>query len=174
MIAYRRIERSDPLYAQSVDLRQRVLLDPIGYTMAMLEDEFPGAEERLEHFVGVAPHPSGERVVGIVCLYPDYPEKGVGKLMQMAVDPQRQREGVGRALVVALERRAFGTLGLRELFCHSRFDAVGFYEALGWVIDGAEFMEAGVRHFRMVFQGADARAEATNPPDDEDTPPHGV
>ena len=153
MIRYQRVERDSPLYDQSVDLRTRVLLDPIGYDMAMLEAEIPGAEQRCEHFVAIADHPTGERVVGIVCLLASYPEAGVGKLMQMAVDPQRQREGIGRRLVVELEKRAFGGLGLDSLFCHSRFDAVGFYENLGWSVVSDMFMEAGVEHYKMVFEG---------------------
>lgn len=153
MIQYQRVQRDNPLYQQSVDLRRRVLLEPIGYTMEMLEKEIPGAEAQLEHFVATVDHPNGERVIGIVCLLANYPDQGVGKLMQMAVDPQRQREGIGRRLVVELERRAFGVLGLASLFCHSRFDAVPFYETLGWQVVGDEFIEAGVRHFKMVFEG---------------------
>ena len=156
-IRYQRVSRESPLYKGSVDLRMRVLLEPIGYDMAMLEAEIPGAEEKLEHFVATIDHPQGERVVGIVCLLADYPEKGVGKLMQMAVDPQRQREGIGRALVVELEKRAFGSLGLDSLFCHSRFDAVEFYKRLGWEVVSEMFMEAGVEHYKMVLKG-EARA----------------
>lgn len=151
MIRYQRVTRDNPLYQQAVDLRISVLLEPIGYTMEMLEAEIPGAEATLEHFVATVDHPQGERVVGIVCLLADYPEKGTGKLMQMAVDPQRQREGIGRALVVELERRAFGLLGLERLFCHSRFDAVEFYRRLGWDVTSDMFMEAGVQHYKMEF-----------------------
>ncbi len=157
-ITYQRVDRDNPLYQQAVDLRIRVLLEPIGYTMDMLKAEIPGAEEKLEHFVATVAHPTGQRVIGIVCLLPNYPEPRVGKLMQMAVDPQRQREGIGRALVVELERRAFGVLGLSSLFCHSRFDAVDFYRSLGWDVVGEMFMEAGVRHYKMVFDGVSADA----------------
>jgi predicted GNAT family N-acyltransferase len=144
-----------PLYPQEVDLRERVLLEPIGYTMAKFAADFP-FEDRFEHFVAVIEHPKGKRVVGCVCLLPNHPEPGVGKLMQMAVDPQRQGEGIGRELVAHLERRAFGELGLRELYCHSREDACGFYRQMGWTIAGERFMEAGVPHFKMVFKPDEA------------------
>ena len=155
-ITYQRIDRESPLYEQAVDLRMRVLLEPIGYTMEMLEAEIPGAEAKLEHFVATVDHPKGRRVIGIVCLLADYPKEGLGKLMQMAVDPQRQREGIGRALVVELERRAFGVLNLESLFCHSRFDAVEFYRSLGWDVVSDMFIEAGVEHYKMVFDGVPA------------------
>ena len=147
-----RIDRGHSLYPQEVELRERELLDPIGLDMAGLEKLFPGFEDRFEHFVAVIRHPKGERVVGVVCLLPDFPEKGVGKLMQMVVDQQRRREGIGRALLVEFERRAVGELGLEELFCHARDDARGFYERLGWHAEGEPFDEAGVPHYRMVFR----------------------
>ena len=145
-----RITRDHPLYKQELDLRERVLLAPIGYTMERFLTEF-GVEDRFEHFVAVIDHPKGERVVGCVCLLPGYPSEGIGKLMQMAVDPQRQGEGIGQGLVASLEKRAFGELKLRELFCHSRDTAEGFYSRMGWTVSGERFMEAGVAHYKMVF-----------------------
>jgi N-acetylglutamate synthase-like GNAT family acetyltransferase len=144
------IGRDHPLYAGEVELRERVLLKPIGIDIAWMEKSFPGAEERADHFVAVADHPAGERVIGCVLLVPE--GDGVGKLMQMAVDPQRQREGVGKRLVTALERRAFGDRGLTKLYCHARADAADFYGGLGWEIVGEGFEEAGVPHYRMEFE----------------------
>ncbi len=147
-----RIDRGHPLYEQEVELRERELLGPIGIDMAELERLFPGFEDRFEHFVAVIRHPKGERVVGVVCLLPDFPDEGMGKLMQMVVDRQRRNEGLGRQLLVEFERRAVGELGLTELFCHAREDARGFYERLGWKAEGEPFDEAGIPHYRMVFR----------------------
>ena len=152
MVQIRRISLSDPLYPQSVALRETVLLQPIGLDIEKFKALFPGAEERFEHFVAVFNHPSGPRVIGTALLLPDYPDKGVGKLMQMAVDLQRQGEGIGTRLVVAIERRAFGELGLREIFCHARDTAYGFYHSLGWDFESDTFTEAGVPHRRMIFR----------------------
>jgi hypothetical protein len=152
MVKIRRITMGDPLYRQEVLLREAVLLGPIGYDMERFRREFTGVEEKFEHFVAVFDHPAGERVIGCAALLANYPSNGVGKLMQMAVDPQRQGEGIGTRLVVAVERRAFGELRLRELFCHARDEAYGFYENLGWEYDSEVFQEAGVPHRRMVFR----------------------
>lgn len=159
MIRIRRIDRSHPLYQQALELRSRVLLEPIGITHEHLAKMFPGFEERFEHFVAFVEHPKGPRVVGVVCLLPGFPELGSAKLMQMAVDPQRQREGIGRKLVVELEKRAFGELGIRRLFCHARADAAPFYAQLGWAPEGEPFDEAGIPHFLMAISAA--RPEAT-------------
>ena len=152
MTRIRRITMDDPLYAQECALREDVLLRPIGYDMARFRQGFPGIEERLEHFVAVVNHHGGERVVGCAALLPDDPSPGSGRLTQMAVDLQRQGEGIGRRLVVAVESRAFGELGLRELHCHSLVTAMGFYEALGWEPDSEVFTEAGQPHRRMALR----------------------
>lgn len=152
MISIRRITHDDPLYPQQCALRESVLLNPIGLDMAKFKAMFPGVEERFEHFVAVFDHPAGPRVIGTASLLPDYPEAGTGKLMQMAVDLQRQGEGLGTRLVVAVEQRAFGELGLRELFCHARDTAFGFYRSLGWEFDSEVFMEADIPHRRMIFR----------------------
>lgn len=151
MIDILRITMDHPLYPQECALREEVLLRPIGYDMDRFRAEF-GVEERFEHFVAVFDHPGGARIVGTACLLPDHPTPGVGKLMQMAVDLQRQGEGIGRRLVVAIEQRAFGELRLTELFCHARDTAYGFYQSLGWEFDSDVFREAGVDHRRMVFR----------------------
>ncbi len=158
MIRVRRITTVDPLYEQECALRDAVLLRPIGLSMEWFLREYP-IDARAEHFVAVFDHPSGPRVVGCALLIPDYPDPGVGKLMQMAVDLQRQGEGIGRRLVVELERRAFGELALREIFCHARDDAMGFYARLGWRTDGEQFTEAGVPHHRMCLSPPDEEEE---------------
>lgn len=149
MIEYHRISTSDPFYPQACALREQVLLRPLGKDMAWFRGAYPEIDARAEHFVAVLAHPTGDRVIGCVLLIPDYPERGAGKLMQMAVDPQRQGEGIGRRLVIELETRAFGELGLAEVFCHAQNSAIGFYERLGWETDPEEFFEAGIPHHRM-------------------------
>ncbi|MCA9293698.1 MAG: GNAT family N-acetyltransferase [Phycisphaerales bacterium] len=154
MIRIQRITPGHALYAQEVALRELVLLKPIGYDHARFCREYP-YEDRFVHFVAIHPLPTGDRVVGCALLLPpadgDGQAKG-GKLMQMAVDPQRQREGIGQKLVVDLERYAFARLGLNRLYCHAQLSAVPFYERLGWIIEGEEFDEAGIPHRKMSFE----------------------
>jgi predicted GNAT family N-acyltransferase len=159
--AIRRITRSDPLYQQERDLREEVLLAPIGYDLPRFLRDFPGLEEKFEHFVAVDRQPTGERVVGCATLLPNHPARGVGRLMQMAVNPQRQGEGIGTRLVVAVESRAFGELALQELFCHAQIVAAPFYERLGWAADGDKFMEAGIPHRRMFLRPPPEPADET-------------
>lgn len=152
MVKIRRITSKDPLYVQECALREDVLLRPIGYDMERFKREFPGLEERMEHFVAVLNHHAAERVVGCAALIPGEPAAGAGRITQMAVNLQRQGEGIGRRLVVAVESRAFGELGLRELVCHAPVTAVPFFESIGWVMEPEVFQEAGVPHRRAVIR----------------------
>lgn len=158
MIQIRRIspETDAQLYAQECALREQVLLSAVGLTMETFRCHFP-YEDRFEHFVAVFDHPTGAMVVGCATLLPE--EEGRAKLMQMAVHPQRQGEGIGRRLVAAVERRALGELGVRELYCHAQEPACGFYAQLGWQVDSDVFEEVGIRHRRMVVRAADPAEE---------------
>jgi len=152
VVRIRRITTGDPLYRQECVLREEVLLRPLGIDLARFLAEFPGIEGRLEHYVATVEMSGSERVVGCVALLANEPQEGAGRVMQMAVDRQRQGEGVGRRLIVAVEVRAFGELGLSELVCHAQEGAVGFYEKLGWMADSEVFLEAGIRHRRMAIR----------------------
>lgn len=152
LIKIRRIDRHDPLYPQALALREEEILRPIGMDLAAFHAQFPGVEERLEHFVAIVDVLGSPRVIGCASLLPNEPRVGVGRMMQMAVHRQRQREGIGRLLVSALEKRALGELNLTELFSHVPLTSVGFCKSLGWEIDSDEFIEGGVPHRRMVVR----------------------
>ena len=159
MVRVRRITPGDPLYRQECALREEVLLRPLGIDMARFLAEVPGIEDKLEHYVATVEVSGRERVVGCAGLLPNEPHEGSGRVMQMAVDLQRQGEGIGRRLIVAVEVRAFGELGLSELFCHAQTGATGFYEKLGWAADPETFVEAGIPHRRVAIRHPDPEEE---------------
>lgn len=168
MISIQRIQNGTDLHRQELDLRQRVLLGPLGLTLADLEAAFPGCEERFEHFVAVLNHPSGPQVVACAVLLapeadPEDGEARLGKVMQVATDPQMQSQGIGRRLMVAIEARALGELGLGGLYCHARGPAIPFYERLGWSVVGEPFEEVGIEHRRMELRGEPAGSSALDP-----------
>lgn len=174
MIEIRHINPDDPLYPQEADLRERVLLAGAGFDFESFRREYP-YEDAAEHFVAVTHHTNSDApvVIGTALLIPNHPDPGVGKVTQVAVDPQRQGEGIGRRLMVTLESHAFGRLGLREVYCHAQNTAVGFYERLGWRVEGDEFIEAGIPHHKMFIRspGGDAVAPLQIGPNlDPDSP----
>lgn len=145
------ITPKDPLYPRECDLRERVLLRPIGFDIERYLREYPDNDERSEHFVLVEQTPGGSRVLACGLVLPPAELGTPGKLTQMAVDPQRQGEGLGRILLASIESRAFGQLRLPGLYCHAQVRAIGFYEKMGWLVEGEQFMEAGIWHRKMTL-----------------------
>src|SRR5690606_17142006 len=72
------------------------------------------------------------------------------RLGRLAVLPARRRQGIGAALVRRVIRDALAQ-GLDRLYLHAQSAAVGFYEALGFAVEGEEFREAGLTHRRMAY-----------------------
>ncbi len=161
MVKIRHISMTDPLYEQERALRTAILLEPIGYSFQDYLDMAPGREEKCEHFVAVFDHPTGERVVGTATLFITQDEQGekTGKVQQVCVDKQRQGEGIGQKLMIAIEAMSFGELGLSSLYCHAQLTAMSFYERLGWSCEDEVFLEAGIEHKKM-FIAAPKPAEA--------------
>ena len=162
MVRVQHISIDHPLYRQETALRTAVLLAPIGYDIEKYKAMAPGREEQCEHFVAVVDHPTGDRVVGTATLFidPDQSEPRSGKVQQVCVDKQLQGEGIGQRLMIAIEARSFGELGLSSLYCHAQLSAMPFYEKLGWNAEGEEFEEAGIRH-RKMFISAPKPIETT-------------
>jgi N-acetylglutamate synthase-like GNAT family acetyltransferase len=161
VIRIRRIDRQDPLYQQALALREEEILRPLRLDLSEFYKLFPGVEEKLEHFVAVVDVLGKPRVVGCASLLPNDPVPGIGRMMQMAVHRQRQREGIGTMLVAALEKRAFLELSLVELYTNVPVKSLGFCENLGWQVDSDEFLEAGVAHRRMVVRAPDQKDVAS-------------
>ena len=69
------------------------------------------------------------------------------QVRQVAVSPDARGLGVGRALMLALERKA-AEEGARETWLNSRNTAYGFYEVLGYQLEGDEFVShvTGIPH----------------------------
>ncbi|MFF3321841.1 GNAT family N-acetyltransferase [Streptomyces sp. NPDC002889] len=72
----------------------------------------------------------------------------VGSLGRLAVTRAARGLGVGAALVRAIEDAARDR-GLAAVDLHAQTHATGFYERLGYVAYGAEFLDAGIAHRAM-------------------------
>ena len=74
-----------------------------------------------------------------------------GHIGRMAVLPKWRGRGVGSAML----KRLLATARRRQLptpFLNAQVSAVNFYRRLGFETQGEEFMDAGIRHRRMVRQ----------------------
>ena len=127
-------------HAEALRLRYEALRRPLAMAPGT---EVYRAEAECLHMVAL----EGGRVVGCVLFHPQAPE--VGRLLQMAVAAERRGLGFGRALVRHLEAHLRG-LGVRRVTLHARHYAVGFYERLGYEIEGEPFEEVGMAHRHMM------------------------
>jgi GNAT superfamily N-acetyltransferase len=99
-------------------------------------------------------------LVGCATVFPEPWQGGGGvdaepaawRLRGMAVDPSRQRTGVGRA-VLGEAVTAARESGSPLLWANARSTAIGFYERAGWRVVGEEFIAAdsGLPHKPMVL-----------------------
>ncbi len=121
-------------------LREAVLRRPLGLS---LRDEDLSGE--LEEQTLYAADTAGQ-ILG--CLMLRRLDEMRMKLRQMAVSPEVQRLGIGRLLVGKAEEVA-RQQGCQRMELHARAHAVGFYEKLGYQVEGASFQEVGIPHRRM-------------------------
>jgi len=70
------------------------------------------------------------------------------KAERVAVLDDFRGHGVGQALMNVVEASSRAQ-GLHTVFVHAQQAAVPFYERLGYVASGAQFLEAGIPHLAM-------------------------
>jgi predicted GNAT family N-acyltransferase len=71
------------------------------------------------------------------------------RLRQMAVLSGLQGKGIGRVIMSFAENIA-RDLRFKRLNMHARKTAIGFYEKLGYHVEGPEFEEVTIPHVEMV------------------------
>jgi predicted GNAT family N-acyltransferase len=72
-----------------------------------------------------------------------------GKIGRVAVLPEYRAQGMGKALMVALEAIA-EQAGLMQVWVNAQVSAQGFYEKQGYAAEGETFLEADIVHCRMI------------------------
>ncbi|WP_426733801.1 GNAT family N-acetyltransferase [Myxococcus faecalis] len=127
------------LYAGELELRFRVLREPLGYTREQVTFPF---EDTSLHLVA---HVDGQ-VLGCVLFHPEDPRGG--RLFQMAVTPELQGRQLGARLVRTLEAELVRR-GLTQVHLHARQAVVPFYERLGYSTYAEAFLEVGIPHRHM-------------------------
>ncbi|MEU5344439.1 MULTISPECIES: GNAT family N-acetyltransferase [unclassified Streptomyces] len=94
------------------------------------------------------PFGAGRLLYGEVAAAKTGGEPGVGSLGRLAVLKAARGLGVGVALVRGIEDAARAR-GLTAVDLHAQTHALGFYERLGYVAYGPEFLDAGIAHLAM-------------------------
>lgn len=116
-----------------------VFIDEQGVSEA---DDVDGLDDSALHLLAW----DGERPVGTARLL----VKGAtGKIGRVCVLAEARGKGLGASLILAALDEFRRVPGLREATLGSQSHATGFYEKLGFVIEGKEFIDAGSPHRHM-------------------------
>ncbi|NNC88377.1 MAG: GNAT family N-acetyltransferase [Akkermansiaceae bacterium] len=134
-----KLEFGSPEYEEALALRRRVLRDPLGIFWTPEEKAMEPGEWQFAGFDDGAV---------VACVSARWLEGRRVKVRQMAVAPDRQRSGLGRAIMGAVEARLVEE-GAAGFELHAREEAVGFYEKLGYTRVGGRFEEVGIPHWKM-------------------------
>ena len=133
------VEYNSDLQKKSVELRTKILREPLGlvYTPEQLADE----KEEI-HIVAL----KDDKVVGVLVL--KKMDDKLLKMRQVAVDTDLQKSGIGKQLVIFSEEYA-KEHGFNIIELHARDAAKDFYLRLGYKVEGEEFTEVGISHYKM-------------------------
>jgi len=140
-VQFRIIDFDSPAYHRSLDLRERVLREPLGRSLSA---EDLAGEQHQWHF-GLF----DEEGRLSACLVAAPVTDTSVRLRQMAVDPRYRSRGLGRQLLRATERE-LTRRGTESVRLHARTSATGFYARLGYRFAGDVFTEVGIPHRAMV------------------------
>lgn len=138
-MALKIIEHGSPEYRQMVKLRDDILRKPLG--LIFTSDEL---EEEKDNILIAAFE--DDQILGCCMLVEEQP--GTVRLRQMAVLNNLQGKGIGRAIMSFAENIARDR-GYKVLSMHARANATGFYEKMGYKVQGDQFVEVTIPHYVM-------------------------
>lgn len=119
-----------PEYAEAAEIRYDALYSELNLPRSLIADTDGRTYQHIAAF-----DPDG-RVIGYARIWLD---EGESKIFQVTVDRGWRSCGVGAALVRELMRMA-AQAGRSEVVLDARAHVVGFYERLGFVAEGDEFL----------------------------------
>ena len=142
MIRFIDIEFGSSRYQELLDLRYKILLQPLGLKFL---DSFREQEASFLH-IGCIENSTEELIGGLILVPVDDEEI---RMMQVAVDHVHQGEGIGRKLIEHAQNVA-KEIGYDRIVMHAMLSVVGFYEKQGFTQEGDMFEEKGINFVRMV------------------------
>lgn len=139
-MALKIIDHGSKEYRQMLKMRDEILRRPLGLSIA---NENLDAEKK-NLLIGAFEE---DQMLGCCMLVEE--NKSEVRLRQMAVLNDLQGKGIGRALTLFAENLARDR-GYQTISMHARKNVVGFYEKMGYRVQGKEFTEITIPHYTMV------------------------
>jgi len=107
------------------------------------EDELDDRDEGAVHLLASV----GDRPMGSARLLLEGATATIGRV---CVVPEARGTGLGRTLMLAA-LDSLRARGITRAELGAQCQAIGFYEALGFVAEGPEYMDAGIAHRHMIL-----------------------
>jgi len=134
------IEYGSPEYSQMVDLRTRILREPLNLSFSE-QDLFRDKEDMLCGYFE-------KSFLKACCILSRYDTETL-QLRQMAVDNTCQGKGIGNILLNFAEQKAKENR-FTKIMLHARETAISFYLKNGYQIVSNKFIEVGIPHYEMI------------------------
>ena len=142
MFTIKRFRSSETsLHETALNIRRQVFVVEQGVDPSL---EFEH-ENESSHYLLLA----GEKPIATARWRPT--ENGI-KLERFAVLPAFRNRGIGEILLTAVLTDVSALQETGVIYLHAQLKAVPFYERNGFRKEGAMFREAGLEHYRMVYQ----------------------
>ncbi len=123
---------------KTIDLRHRVLWpNKAKHEMILPEDE------QGSHYGAV----QDDVLVAVASVFVDQSDC---RLRKFAIDPDYQRQGIGSKMIRYIQADLTAR-GFQVLYCDARETALGFYQTLGFKIEGSRFMKSHVAYFKATL-----------------------
>jgi ribosomal protein S18 acetylase RimI-like enzyme len=134
------IPKTQEQFEKYYHLRWLILRQPWDQPLGSEKDEY---EKNSFHIMAVL----DDKVIGVGRLHSTGDD--VFHIRYMAVDEKYKKNGIGSAIIDALEKQA-ALLGAKKIVLNARENAIGFYQKKGYSIAGPAHSLFGViKHFKM-------------------------
>ena len=121
------------------------------------EIEFDGLDQFCNHYLAKI----NEFPIGTARVREQ--KKGIFKIERMAVLKRYRKKGVGKAIIKKILKHYLSIRDINELILNSQIEAKDFYKKFGFVEVGKEFVEANIKHQKMIYEAKMVPAHGLEP-----------
>ena len=121
------------------------------------EIEFDGLDQFCNHYLAKI----NELPIGTARVREQ--KKGTFKIERMAVLKRYRKKGVGKAIIKKILKHYLKLSKINKLILNSQIEAKDFYKKFGFVEVGKEFVEANIKHKKMIYEAKMVPAHGLEP-----------
>ena len=119
--------------------------------------EFDGLDQFCEHYLAKI----NELPIGTARVREQ--TRGTFKIERMAVLKGYRKKGVGKAIIKKILEHYLNLSKINKLILNSQINAKDFYKRFGFVEVGKEFIEANIKHQKMIYEAKMVPAHGLEP-----------